>query len=198
VPNARPNSMKRSKFNLIGISIAILSTIGLMLDKNDTIILPISALLIILLMIVNLLTTRRMIKTGKYLKIGSNKKDSIRDSILMSILGLIWLFLGIFQTKSNIHYLGIDINCYIGFLFISSSFLKYDNYVIIIRDKDVSFIDFATWEISKIEKVILKNSAITFIKKEQKKHYALNDPTKHETIKIFLKNKFKDKLLVEN
>ena len=73
--------------------------------------------------------------------------------------------------------------------------------VILIRNNEISFIDdieSISWRISKIEKVIIKNMTIAFTKKGTTEEYVANNPVELVNITSFLKNKFKDKLIIEN
>ena len=180
---------------------ALLATIGFFLDSIESIVLPLTTILFLFILLIDFILTRKKIKNGEYMKIGANRKNSLRNTILISVFGIIWIILGIFRANSSINFLGIDINCYSGFIFVVYGFLKIENYVILIRNNEISFIDdieSISWRISKIEKVIIKNMTIAFTKKGTTEEYVANNPVELVNITSFLKNKFKDKLIIEN
>jgi hypothetical protein len=191
--------MSRNLTNLILFSIAILSTISFFIsDNNETIILPISSILVFTTLFADFYLTTLNIKKGTFIKIGKNK-SKIWNSVMFLVIGIIWILLGTYGSHSYLHWKGIDNKIFLGILFISASILRIENYTILIKGSNIAFNDFmeqSEWSISKIDKVIMNNNNVSFFKNERKKEFIIDD-YEMPKLKQFLKEKFNDRLIIE-
>lgn len=191
--------MTRNLSSLIIISIAILSTFSFfIIETDENIILPISAVLLFVTLFTDFYITRFKIKNGIYIRIGK-KKSKIWNSFMFLVLGIILIFLGIYSNHSNLHWKGIDNKIFLGILLISARILRIENYTILIKGRKIAFKDFmeqSEWSISKIDKVVLNNNIVSFFKNERKKEFFI-DEYEMPKLKQILIEKFNNRLIIE-
>lgn len=189
--------MSRIKINVIIIIIGVFSTIGFFLVENETILLPISTILILVTLLTEFLNNAIKIKSGVYLKAGKNSGEKWTVIMFFGI-GLFLIIVGIFRTNTNLYWKGIDSNMCIGVLFIFTFLFRSDNFQLLIKRKSVYFnryMDKAEWKLSHIDKIVFNDNNIIFTKGNKQKEILIENDQEFIKARKFLSDNFSEKII---
>lgn len=165
--------------------------------NNNGVILLILTGIILLTFTIDFIKNRMKIKSGKCLKIGKNKRE-IWTSVLYFSIGFILILLGLFFKISS-NWNGLDYKFFCGLILISESILRYDDSIIIVKEKTIQFNEFlnrSEWEIVKIEKAVIDNNNFRFEMKGNVIEFTVDD-YEISTLTQKLTEKMNSRLIIE-
>lgn len=184
-----------NRFFFITMLGIVILTMFLFHDK--AIIFPILYGILLFTLTIDFISNRLKIKSGRHIKIGKNKSE-IWTSVIVFTIGIIMIIIGLL-FKSSWNWNGFDSKFFWGLLFVTTSIFRYDDSLIIIKEKTIQFNEFlnkSEWKISKIEKAEIDKNNVRFEQKEKTIELTIEE-SEISTLTQILTKKMNDRLTIK-
>jgi hypothetical protein len=193
---AKTTTMRKIGIILVGIII-----IGLYIYfRNNEYVQLALALFAYTGLIFNYFNSRRNVRIGKYMSVGKNYNNKF-FAILSLTFGVLVILIGILSKESGKSILGVNSYVIFGVFFILVGLIRTQRSLFLLTDKTIQFEDviFNTeWEYEKLEKVVIKENEIQFIKGIESEKFEIEEGDEvTKTIRDFLSPKLGNKLAIE-
>jgi len=160
----------------------------------------IGALLMYTGIIASYFRTRRNIRIGKYISVGKNGSNKVM-TILGVALGLLLIIWGMLSKDERHEIFGNGSIVFTGVLFVILGLIRPQKSLFLLTDKTIQFEDviFNTeWEYDKLDKAVIREKEIQFVKGIESKKFEIEDGDKvTKTIQDFLLPKLGNRLIIE-
>jgi hypothetical protein len=181
--------------------IFLIISIFLILWENEYL-LPVSAFIANVFVIGDFLFERNKLRTGKYISVGKVNYYKSRRLFLV-ISGFLILLWGVFDSHSSVSFRGIDLKVFSGVFFILLAALEIKSYLFLLTENAVifdSFIGQEVWRYKKMDKVLIKDKEIQFIKGKETQTFPIGaeDNEFLKSIVDLLSPKLEEKLILED